>query len=426
MLFAAVLDAGLIPFYTFTAMVSHTAHINGSEGEGHWTTLFGNDIATSKIVYSTFLLSVTNGGLHLVSLIISIYLGVIFRKIGKLPPDMNPLEDNLTSRHKKNKSSLLEDHRLSQATTAAASSKRESKVDEPLISPVRTVPFMHTRNDSHSNIGDVPQPNFSPRASRTEISQRSPSPSPTHRTSRTYFPNLNQQQQSRPAASPPPTQSLLKRSPTKASSVYSTSTNESRPRSTAPSLPDSNWITHPSPSPSPSPSRELKSLMSKHVYQPLSQTSPFEYTNENEPSPLPRPLEMNPPTPPIEQHKPMYHYQKAGLEGRALAPSTGNSTPPMEQQKPMYQYKRPGFEGRALAPSTGNWGPGIVGIGKARSWGNNGGGSRGSGNCGGGRVVSRSGVEISKGGILPNGGVRAREVSGKVMAEGRGSGGSWR
>ena len=82
-------------------------------------------------------------------------------------------------------------------------------------------------------------------------------------------------------------------------------------------------------------------------------------------------------------------------------------------------YKKCDIEGRALTPSTGNWGPGIIGIGKARQWGN------GNRNGGVARVVSRSGVEISQSGILPNGGVRAREVSGKTMEEGRGSG-AWR
>ncbi|KAL9635075.1 MAG: hypothetical protein Q9164_003689, partial [Protoblastenia rupestris] len=127
-------------------------------------------------------------------------------------------------------------------------------------------------------------------------------------------------------------------------------------------------------------------------------SSPFEYTtNENEPPILPRPLEMNPPTPPIgEQHKP-------------TKLQYGNN------------------HSRALTPSTGNWGPGIVGIGKARQWGSTGRGNGGGGEGGGGgRVVSRSGVEIRNGGILPNGGVRAREVSGKIMEEGRGSGGGWR
>ena len=64
----------------------------------------------------------------------------------------------------------------------------------------------------------------------------------------------------------------------------------------------------------------------------------------------------------------------------------------------------------------GNSGPGTLGIGKARQWGGMGGGGAG----GGTRVISRSGVEVRQGGILPSGGVRAREVSGKVMEEGRG------
>ena len=66
----------------------------------------------------------------------------------------------------------------------------------------------------------------------------------------------------------------------------------------------------------------------------------------------------------------------------------------------------------------------MVGIGKARAWG--GMGRSGAGNLGGGgRVVSRSGVEVRQGGILPSGGVRAREVSGKVMEEGRGGKAEW-
>lgn len=74
----------------------------------------------------------------------------------------------------------------------------------------------------------------------------------------------------------------------------------------------------------------------------------------------------------------------------------------------------------------GSWGPGpgIVGIGKARAWG--GMGRSGAGNVsGGGRVVSRSGVEVRQNGILPSGGVRAREVSGKIMEEGRGGTARW-
>ena len=435
MLFATIIDVGLIPFYVFTALMARAEYTEPAGSPGRWGTLFNDETVTQKILYATFLVSVVCGGLHLVSLILGLYLGVLFRQISRLPPDMNPLEENLTSRHKRNKSSLL-DNRMSQATTATANSTsmRESKVDDPLISPIRSVPFMHTRNDSHTKISDVPHPDFSPRTSRTDISApfydqpafhrssrtnmspshgRPPSQAPSNPTSRTHFPNLMLQNQSPtipnlmpqhtpspPRQMPQQQQQRVHRSPTNSSSIYSTDTNTMtnttvRPRSTVPSLPDSNWITHPSPtsSPSPSPPRELTYLGKKASYQPLSQTSPFEYSANDENMPPTNPLEMNPPTPPIEQWK----QRKEANGQRALTPGNGN----VRQQ--------------------GSWnqGPGTVGIGKARAWG--GMGQQNGRAGGGGRVVSRSGVEVRQGGIFPNGGVRAREVSGKIMEEGRGS-----
>lgn len=447
MLFAAIIDVSLVPFYVFAALMARQEYTEAAGSPDRWQTLFNDDKITYKVVYSTFLISVVCGGLHLVSCIISLYLGVLFRKISRLPPDMNPLEENLTSRHKRNKSSLL-DNRTSQASMAKLVDTLESKVGDPLISPMRTMPFMHTRNDSRSTVSDVPHPNFSPRASRTDVcapfydqpsSNRnssanippnqsanippnqsgSPSQTQANRESRTHFPNLmlqNQQpivpnlipQSQRPPKSPlrqqtPHQQSqVIKRSPTKSSSIYSTdtttatnTTGNGRPPSVVPSLPDSNWITHPSPSPSPSPSRELKHLVQKSSYQPLSRTSPFEYTAnlENQPPHMPgNPLEMNPPTPPMEQWK-----QRTAESGkRALTPGNGNA----KQQRNWFQ------------------GPGMMGIGKARAWGGLG---QPSGRPNGGeRVVSRSGVEVRGKGILPSGGVRAREVSGKIMEEGRG------
>lgn len=436
MLFAAIIDVGLIPFFVFTALMSRTEYIEPVNVTGHWSTLFGSDEATTKITFSTFLISVVSGSLHVVSLIISIYLGVVFRKISRLPPDMNPLEDNLTSRHKRNKSSLLDDHRMSQATTATSSSKRGSKADDPLISPPRTVPFMHTRNESHESIARGPAFRDSPRVSRTNLStslydqcpqhstfqsnikdslydQQSPQPPSRSQIQRQYddplppshsvHPNFqpifldeNSSQQASPTE--------IKRSPTKSSSIYSGSTTTTitddrpsspRPRSTVSTLADSNWITHPSPSPSPSPPREFKHLRNTPSYQPLSQTSPFEYTSTDQ-NFLPKPLEMNPPTPPIQSQK-----RRRSIQERALSPATGNHGQP-------------------------NWGsgPGMVGIGKARAWGGMG---RSGGNAmgGGGRVVSRSGVQVRNDGILPSGGVRAREVSGKVMEEGRSRTGGW-
>ena len=440
MLFAAIIDVGLIPFLVFSALMSRTEYIEPVNVQGHWTTLFGSNEATIRITESTFLISVVDGSLHLISLIISIYLGVIFRKISRLPPDLNPLEDNLTSRHKRNKSSLL-DNRMSQATTATTNSKRVSQVDDPLISPPRTVPFMHTRNESRENIANSRYPNSSASNSRVDLSS-TPfyDQPPAHRSSQTNIkgPFYTQAVSQRSSRSEVQTQhqdhspshvplcaelhpvslnqpsdqesstANINRSPTKSSSIYSSSTittiptdrpASTRRRSIASTLPDSNWITHPSPSPSPSPSppRELKHLRSKPgSYQPLSQTSPFEYTPNDE-NALPKPLEMNPPTPSIQQQQ-----RRQTIEQRALAAGDGNV-------------------------GHGTWasGPGMVGIGKARAWGGMGRSGAGSNMGGNGRVVSRSGVEVRQGGILPSGGIRAREVSGKVMEEGRGGAGSW-
>ena len=442
MLFAAIIDVSLVPFYVFAALMARAECTEPVGTPNSWQTLFNDSAITYKIVYSTFLICVTCGSLHLISLLLSLYLGVLFRKISRLPPDMNPLEDNLTSRHKRNKSSILENSN-NQASMATSNSGLESEIDDPLISPRRSVPFMHTRNDSGSNLSEVPHPNASPRASRSDISTslygqpssernsrtimssilgHPPIQGPSNLTSRTHFPiltlpnrqptipDLTEKAQSRAQSTPgkqPPQdqQQTLNRSPTTSSSVYSTDTTtatnttmNARSLSTVPSLPDNNWITHPSssPSPSPSPPRELKNLGKKGAYQPLSQISPFEYTfnNENQPPYIRKhPLEMNPPTPVTKQWK----RRATQNQQRALTPGNGN------------------------VKHHGNWnqGPGIVGIGKARAW-------RGMAQQvgrpnGDGRVVSRSGVEVRGGGILPNGGVRAREVSGKLMEEGRGT-----
>ncbi|GIJ98469.1 hypothetical protein Aspvir_000586 [Aspergillus viridinutans] len=141
MVFAATLDLGLVPYYVFSAYIAYKQITNNAY---HWSTLLSADTSiTDKIAHSTFILSIANGSFHLISLCISVWLALIFRQISQLPPDLNPLEDNLTARpHKRNKSEINEKH-LSQSTVASATS-----MEEPLIGPARHVPFMHTRNQS--------------------------------------------------------------------------------------------------------------------------------------------------------------------------------------------------------------------------------------------------------------------------------------
>lgn len=166
MLFAAMVDAGLLPFLVFSAFMAHNEYATGIYG---WDTLFGVQLTTSYIVYATFVFCVIEGSILLLSLVLGIYLAVIFRKIAKLPADMNPLEPNLTARpHKRNKSEFTtSDKHMSQ--TSLIPNNRMSTTAEPLIAPGRRVPFMHTRTDSADSI-PVYQSN-SARSSRLDVSR---------------------------------------------------------------------------------------------------------------------------------------------------------------------------------------------------------------------------------------------------------------
>jgi hypothetical protein len=138
-LFASTLDLGLIPFYVFTAFMAHGEWASNAY---NWKTLFNDSDMIVKISESTFILALANGGLHLISFAISIFLAVTFRKISHLPPDMNPLEDNLTARPRKSrKEGKVEEKHLSQSTL-------NSSFEDPLIGSPRSVPFLHTREQS--------------------------------------------------------------------------------------------------------------------------------------------------------------------------------------------------------------------------------------------------------------------------------------
>ncbi|KAL4793320.1 hypothetical protein BDV19DRAFT_367050 [Aspergillus venezuelensis] len=142
MLFASTLDLGLVPFYTFAAYISYKEYTASTYS---WQTLLSDDVNVIMIIaQATFYLSVVNGGIHLISLGISAFLFNIFRQISKLPPDLNPLEDNLTARpHKRTKSEIAEKH----ASTSTIDSGYCSD-GHPLIGGPRTIPFTHTRNKS--------------------------------------------------------------------------------------------------------------------------------------------------------------------------------------------------------------------------------------------------------------------------------------
>ncbi|EME47416.1 hypothetical protein DOTSEDRAFT_31855 [Dothistroma septosporum NZE10] len=94
--FALFMDTGLIPFYVFIALCARQNWQENPSDEDRWTSFFNSTYATTTVINATFIASIVVGGLHLVSIPLDLYLIVKFRKIANLPPDLNPLEDNLT------------------------------------------------------------------------------------------------------------------------------------------------------------------------------------------------------------------------------------------------------------------------------------------------------------------------------------------
>lgn len=314
MLFAAMVDTGLIPFLVFTALMSRSEYNTGEYG---WSTLFNDEETSHKIFQATFLLSATDGGIAVISLILGLYLAIVFRQIVKLPPDMNPLEDNLTARpHKRKKSELtVSDKHMSQTTLASSTGNRNSDVADPLISPTRSVPFMHTRMESTENLPTYrfSQPN-SQRSSRADLrtQQRNQVYQNTNlwsfqSSSKVDLPsqqaNVGLEIDSSVRSSPTDVDRPVRSSPIEIDrSMVPAPLNHkspSRPTSTANSSSSTpsrlaqsrlshqptrsstlkeNWISYPSPSPSPEPIDEN--------VRPVSPPSSPEYSPERSDSPI--------------------------------------------------------------------------------------------------------------------------------------------
>ena len=351
------------------------------DATGQWSTLFGNDADTYKIIYATFLISAVTGSIHAVSLFISVYLAVIFRKISKLPPDMNPLEDNLTSRHKRNKSSL------SAATTERTN--KEKHLSAPLIDAPRSVPFMHTRTDSSISLSPHRRPANSNRDSQTDLaifeeprSQRSSRADYSQSPTRNHV-NSSMYEQPRSQRSSHPDLSHSLQHSAKQAPIHTDSRPASARPQPTPSPGNENWFTYPSPSPSPANDGppEFQHLRAKQnllaPMQPQQRVNKYNFQNMT-----PRPLEMNPPTPPVNSHK--------RTDERALAPMSGNAV---------------GYENSENRPQYGRGDGGGTVRDNSRYYGNL--------NAVKNRVTS-TGARIAE-----RGGMRAREVSGKVVEEGR-------
>lgn len=188
--FASVTDLATLPLYTYGCL-------SVKNSSAQWGTLLSNEALMEYFLPSLYYTLFGGACTHLVSLCISLWLALKFRQIARLPPDMNPLEDNLTSRHKK---------KFSVATTATYLSDEDKRLSTPLeglrrsgmpyddIDRPPAVPFHATRSTPRSSFGsaDFPlrqyqitpgnSPKHSPRNSATaeDLKRMSAPPSSSH------------------------------------------------------------------------------------------------------------------------------------------------------------------------------------------------------------------------------------------------------
>ncbi|OAQ86554.1 hypothetical protein VFPFJ_00624 [Purpureocillium lilacinum] len=146
--FAGIADLCVLSAYAYGALAAY-------KSAGGWATLLADQGLVRYFAPAAYYTLVGCGGLHVVTLSVSLWLGAAFRRISLMPPDMNPLEDHLTARpfHKRNKSSVNtassvgDEKRLSTPTDA----RRLSDLHSVDSCRPPSVPFMHTRTgSSHS------------------------------------------------------------------------------------------------------------------------------------------------------------------------------------------------------------------------------------------------------------------------------------
>lgn len=175
--FASFADIAVIPLYTYGCL---SVRNSGSQ----WGTLFRDQSLMDYFLPALYYALFAGAIVHLVTLIIGFWLAVKFRQITMLPPDMNPLEANLTSRHQKT---------MSMATTATYLTEDGKRLSIPyddrrLSMPYDdadrppAVPFHATRSSPRNSIGSADFPprqyQITPGNSPHGSPHASPRPSP--------------------------------------------------------------------------------------------------------------------------------------------------------------------------------------------------------------------------------------------------------
>ena len=321
---------------------------------GRWRTMFPTDEETNKVLTTTWLTAVAVAGLHLLSLFLDLYLLIVFRKITKMPPDMNPLEDNLTSRRKskhKHKSSSISaithltgdnEKRFSVQSTIAGDrlSQADPLISKDIPSPNKNqVAFMHTRTNSEMTYS--PHTPHSAQQSKERFSMYSQPPSAhqsrrslNHRDDLLRRDDVGDNETLAQRKSMLAQQANIKRHSRNDSYLTNSSKDQfytppttarndkpevtgdlSLQRNSRETLQNDNWFVHPDGDDGPeqeehyhAPARKQSMLNgNNNSNKGYNTLSPYDDVSDMEDEPklekpmVPQPLRMNPPTPPPAQ-----------------------------------------------------------------------------------------------------------------------------
>lgn len=479
--FALFTDTSLIPFYVLICLYANQNWMPQEGDEDRWTSFFKTDFATTTIIHVVFYASIAVGALHLISIGFDLYLILMFRKIARLPPDMNPLENNLTGSSRRSRSSMKHKHKNSEMTVSSLSSEdfAEKKMgylsgstlsgDDSYLSKAkgpeaRVIPFGHSRVDSdrayspqRPNSGWKPQHEYeqvnfyqgprSARSSRQDVG-------PGHRSRAGSVVDEKhaavvgyEEVPAMPAySSRQQTYSPVRESPDRHTIAPTRTAAKSQQKV---GLLNDNWfVMDEEPADLGAPRGNMQQQA-----EPTLPNVDLERHDSFQPQPL-RPLKMNPPTPPPheeypdpdEQHPEHYNGSQNSryepietgvartmtVASHATAASSvySESAPSLASGRPMNAAPRGRHYGDLASATRGV--RGAVGLGGASNRPLPGMNAYGvptpassrtpSPKKNGGRVISRSGVDIADANYYSHDrgyGMSRREVSGKVAEEGR-------
>ncbi|KAG9674555.1 hypothetical protein KCU99_g6549, partial [Aureobasidium melanogenum] len=469
--FSFFVDIALLPFYVFIAFYTATNWTMAPDADGRWSTFFHSASKDGKVLESAFLIGTVAGALHLFSTPIDVYLFSTFKKISQYPPDMNPLEDNLTSRINRkhtykssDASASMSEQRLAMLSGSSLSLSSPARVSnrDQLIpeANVRPMSFYQSRTNLDPSYSGHSQE--SARQSRFEYQQ--PPSAYVSQTSLNRTSQSHERERSRSRSSRPQSfqryanqrsttrDSIHDPMPTRPLSFITASENLSRtgtPQSgratqkdpSAQALLNDNWFVLAdddadlsSPRRTPVPELVSDRDSSPEVHEP--NVTQLRFASEEYNALLPKPLRMHPPTPPERSFEAgdfyfddmpngtlklddysLHQTQSNTSIGRALSPPAPEAA--AVSAKSSFYSQNPDETSRSGTPKVkryGNLTPAIKDLQEQSV-------PRGQG-----RVVSRTGVDIADASVLylssdDSYGARARNVSGKVAEEGLG--GAW-